>query len=446
MDALAPASEISAHAAPERSQPVGLAERIPTIDLVRGMALLGILLMNIPFFGQAHQLETEPYFRPGSTDYRVFAVVTILFEGKMRALFSMLFGAGLLMFTGRKETAGQLNTADLFYRRLLWMALFGVIHEYVLLWVGDILFDYAICGLFVYVFRNLRPRQLLLAALVCLTITGLKHIRHHLEVKEKRAKYLTAVSLETQRKKLTEEQKKDKEAWEKAVKAVKPDPKEVAEMNQKMRSDYGTIYKTLEPFNIKFHSTHLYLNLWDPLVMMFLGMALYKRGFFQNRLSTRTYGLVLAGGYGIGLPLAILHFFLGQQAVTAPARFADSQVFPEDIFYDLQRIGLALGHASLLLLVYRAGVLRWLRGIANVGQMAFSNYILQSILCGLFFYGFGLGYFGKLPYHRLYLVVAGVWVVNLIFSALWLRFFRFGPLEWAWRSLTYWERQPWRRD
>lgn len=447
MDALAPTSEVPAAVPPARNHPIGLAERMPTLDLVRGFALLGILMMNIPFFGRAPQLEPEPFFNPNSTDYRVFAVITVLFEGKMRALFSMLFGAGLLIFTSRKEAAG-LSSADLFYRRLLWMVLFGVLHEYVFLWVGDVLFDYAIAGLFLYVFRNFKPRQLLLAALVCLAIISLKNTRRHLDLKDKRAKYLTAVSLEQAKKKLTDEQKKDKEAWEKIEKGTKPDPKEVAEMNKGMRSGYFGVYKTMEPHNIRFHSTMLYLYfIWDVLLMMFIGMALYKWGFFQNKLPARTYWLVLAGGYGLGLPLAVLAFFLVQQYFTAPAHFADYQLIPKELFYDLQRIALALGHASLLLLIYRTGILRGLlRGVANVGQMAFSNYVLQTTLCSLFFYGFGLGYYGKLAYHQLYYVVAGVWVVNLVFSAVWLRFFRFGPLEWAWRSLTYWERQPLRKD
>lgn len=85
-----------------------------------------------------------------------------------------------------------------------------------------------------------------------------------------------------------------------------------------------------------------------------------------------------------------------------------------------------------------------MNGLANVGQLAFTNYLMQSVLCTLFFNGYGLGYFGKQAVHQLYYVVAGVWVVQFIFSTIWLRYFRFGPLEWVWRSLTYWKRQPMR--
>ncbi|GAB2577541.1 DUF418 domain-containing protein [Spirosoma areae] len=414
--------------------------------MVRGMALLGILLMNIPYFGQAFQLETEPLLRPGSTDHTVFTFITIAFEGKMRALFSMLFGAGILIFIGRKETEGTSNPADFYYRRLLWMVLFGVIHEYVLMWVGDILFDYAIAGLFLFPFRNLKPRQLLIFGLVCIAIGGIKNERRQLELRDKRANYLQTVSLEKAHKKLTDAQKKDKEAWEKVIKNFRPDPKEVAEFTQNMRSGYGTVYKTLEPENIRFHSTFLYLGIWDVLSMMLLGMALFKWGFFSNKLPTRTYWLTLLVGYGVGFPLSMVDLSLFQQLVTNPALFADTQWISPGLGYDTQRALIGIGHASLLLLIYRSGVLSWLmQALSNVGQMAFSNYILQTLCCTLFFNGYGLGYFGKLPYHQLYYVVGVVWVINLLFSAIWLQFFRFGPLEWGWRSLTYWQRQPMRK-
>ncbi|GAB4010433.1 DUF418 domain-containing protein [Spirosoma migulaei] len=431
----------------ELPQPIALSERIQTIDVIRGMALLGILLMNIPFFGRSFQLEAEPLLHPGTTDHTVFTFITILFEGKMRALFSMLFGAGILIFISRKEASGSSGFADLYYRRLLWMVLFGVIHEYVLMWVGDILFDYAISALFLFPFRNLKPRQLLIFALVCIAIGGIKQERRQLELRDKREKYLQTVALEKTHKKLTDAQKKDKEAWEKVVKNSRPDPKEVAEFNQNMRSGYGTVYKTLEPENIRFHSMYLYLGIWDMLSMMLLGMALFKWGFFSNKLTTRTYWLTLLAGYGIGIPLSAVDLSLLQQVVTNPALYADTQWIAPALGYDLQRALVGIGHASLLLLLYRSGLVSWLmKALSNVGQMAFSNYVLQTLCCTLYFNGYGLGNFGKLPYHQLYYVVGVVWIINMVFSAIWLQFFRFGPLEWIWRSLTYWKQQPMRKQ
>jgi uncharacterized protein len=113
-----------------------------------------------------------------------------------------------------------------------------------------------------------------------------------------------------------------------------------------------------------------------------------------------------------------------------------------EVLYDIRRFLLALGHASLVMLVFRSRIVPWLmKGLANVGQMAFTNYLMQSIICTLFFYGYGLGNYDKLKFHQLYYVVAAVWVFQLIFSAIWLRYFKFGPFEWAWRSLTYGKKQ-----
>ena len=110
---------------------------------------------------------------------------------------------------------------------------------------------------------------------------------------------------------------------------------------------------------------------------------------------------------------------------------------------DIRRVFLCIGHASLIMLIFRSRIVPWLmKGLANVGQMAFTNYLMQSIFCTLIFYGYGLCFYNKLPFHQLYYVVAGIWVFQLIFSAIWLRYYRFGPFEWLWRSLTYGKKQP----
>jgi uncharacterized protein len=127
--------------------------------------------------------------------------------------------------------------------------------------------------------------------------------------------------------------------------------------------------------------------------------------------------------------------------------YVDAFRVDHSVLYDVKRVFLCLGHASLVMLVYRSRAVSWLmKGLANVGQMAFTNYLMQSIICTLFFYGYGLGYYGKLRLHQLYYVVGAVWVFQLIASAIWLRYFRFGPFEWVWRSLTYAKAQPMKRE
>jgi uncharacterized protein len=114
--------------------------------------------------------------------------------------------------------------------------------------------------------------------------------------------------------------------------------------------------------------------------------------------------------------------------------------------YNLGRVFVTLGHVAVIMLFIKSGIQMILqRALAAVGQMAFTNYIMQTLICNFIFLGFGFSLFGRLERHELYYIVFSVWVFQLIVSPIWLHYFRFGPLEWLWRSLTYWQRQPFRR-
>ncbi|GAB3914991.1 DUF418 domain-containing protein [Larkinella knui] len=436
-------SEATRYAA---AQPVAKADRIQTVDVIRGFALLGILMMNIPYFGLSHTATPRFFTAPvDSPDFRTFMTVSVVFEGTMRALFSMLFGAGMLLFMAKKDTlADGYGMPDYYYRRLFWLIVFGMFNAYLLLWPGDILYTYGVCGLFLFPFRKMKPRTYLLIAFFCVAVLGVKGIFRAMESKENREGYLKAIQLEKQKKPLTDELKKAKEGWLAVEKSTKYDKKKEEENNKSMRGSYATVFSTYLPLNTKFESVKFYQNfVWDAWALMFLGMALFKWGFFSNKLPTQTYVITLLAGYGIGLTLGWFAFWNGVAWFTNPGKTLDADTFPFQAFYHIRRATSALGHASLLLLIYRSNLVPWLmKALANVGQMAFTNYLMQSIICTLFFYGYGFGYFGKLSYYELYFVVAAVWLFQLIFSAIWLRFFRFGPFEWVWRSLTYWKRQP----
>ena len=114
--------------------------------------------------------------------------------------------------------------------------------------------------------------------------------------------------------------------------------------------------------------------------------------------------------------------------------------------YDVGRLSIALAHLGVIMLLCKTGWLGWLmRGFGAIGQMAFSNYIFHSVVCAFLFTGYGFALYGRLQRYELYYVVAAIWVFQMIVSPIWLRHFQFGPLEWLWRSLTYWKRQPMRR-
>ena len=436
-------------AKPDQPRPVAAAERIQTIDVIRGVALLGILMMNMPGFGIHWSIFSTIGRGPRDTaDFCTLAAIEIFFSGTMRGLFSMLFGAGMVLFMlNKKETPGGVTVAEYYYRRLLWLVLFGVINAYVFLWPGDILYFYGLCGMLLFPFRNLRPKWLLLIGILCIGIGVQKNMREYNELSENRARYLEAVAAEKENKQLTDEQKEGKTAWLEREKWQKPDTARINREVGKIHSGYGTIFSFFLPFNAGGETWGIYHGLWDLLCMMFIGMGLFKIGFFSNKLSTSTYLMGLLLGYGIGILLGWAMFFKGELAATNIGAYVDQYRMPHWFLNDFRRLFLCIGHASLVLLVFRSGLVSWLmKGLANVGQMAFTNYLMQSIICTLIFYGYGFSVYNKLAFHQLYYVVGAVWIFQLIFSTIWLRYFRFGPFEWLWRSLTYWKKQPMKKQ
>ncbi|MDO9374328.1 MAG: DUF418 domain-containing protein [Ferruginibacter sp.] len=425
--------------------PVETADRIHTVDMVRGVALLGILLMNIPVFGIDWSVANSVLRGPSTTtDFRTMAVIFTFFDGTMRGLFSMLFGAGMVLFTlNKKQVPGGVSVAEYYYRRLLWLVAFGMFNAYILLWEGDILFYYGLFGMLLYPFRKLAASWLIIIGILCITIGMFKNVWWFQQTRETRANYLSAVAAEKEKKKLTTKQEEAKTAWDNIIKSQAPDTVKINKNIQTMRSDYGSIFKHFIPRNSGNETWGTYHGIWDMLSMMFIGMGLFIMGFFSNKLSTSTYGMCLLVGYGLGIPIGYI-FFKGAVIDSQDiARYVDAYSIPHWVLYDGRRLLLCLGHASLIMLIYRSKVVPWLmKALANVGQMAFTNYLMQSIICTLFFFGYGFGNYNKLSVHQLYYVVGTVWIFQLIFSSIWLKYFRFGPFEWAWRSLTYWIKQP----
>src|SRR5436305_11228988 len=189
------------------------------------------------------------------------------------------------------------------------------------------------------------------------------------------------------------------------------------------------------------HSPYYAPEFIDIWCMMLIGMGLLKLGVVSGERSARFYYRCVLIGYGVGIPLnAITAYFIVKSHFDAATQaFAGST-------YDLGRLTVALGHLGLIMLIVKAGVLRLLtRSLAAVGQMAFSNYILQSVAAVVIFTGTGFALYGRFQRYQLYYVVLAIWIFELIVSPIWLRHFRFGPLEWCWRSLTYWRKQPMRR-
>ena len=431
---------------PSSAQPIAQSERIIILDSLRGIAVLGILLMNIPGFGLPYPLVQDFTIRneTGLNYYAWYVFGPGVFEGSQRALFSMLFGAGMIIFISRleKRTDG-LMPAELFFRRQLWLLVFGLFNAFVLLWFWDILYHYAICGMILFAFRRLKPKHLLIAASVCLVLMTARENRDLYKDKAVIWKGEAVAALDTTKTKLTAQQKEHLSAMQGMKDRTSPEAKKkrVEKDQQEVLGSYATLYENRSNRSAQGELQAMYYFLiWDILLFMFIGMAFFKMGILQGEAKTKVYAWMTIIGLGVGLPLSYL--FLKPDIDLQFNYYLITKQRTFD-FYEIQRLVHSLGIFGLIMLMYKSGWFKWLFSLMRpVGQMAFTNYLLQSIICGLFFAGIGFGMFGKLERYELYYVVGAVWVFEIILSHIWMKQFRFGPFEWTWRSLTYWKRQP----
>lgn len=428
---------------PPAVAPISSGERILSVDVIRGLAVLGILLMNIVGFAFHVAAYADPTVAGGATgiNFWVYALNSVLVDGKMRGIFSLVFGAGVMVLTSRLANRGAAaDAADIHYRRMYWLMLFGVVHAY-LLWWGEILYPYALLGLLLYPMRRLSARGLLITGTVLAVLVtgfGVAGAFRVVSLRDEAAKAdLAAASGEP----LTEEQTDAQKAWRDHLKFAKPDAAEVTRVNEAFGGSFVSALKERAKLVAFFHFMPYYFPLmWDMLCMMLFGMALVKTGALGAERSYAFYGKMAAIGYAIGIPA---HVWMVWRNVST--NFEPIALGFTGIAYTPARIAVCFAHIAVVMMIMKAGRLRWITSpLAAVGQMAFTNYILQSIICSTIFYGYGFGLFGKLERYQAYYVVLGCWIVHLVFSPLWLRHYRFGPLEWCWRSLTYWQRQPMR--
>lgn len=410
---------------PGRGAPTPPSQRIGALDAVRGFAVLGILPMNV-FTGFA--LHTAVYFNPavqGGFDrinYAVWLAAHLLFDLKMMAIFSMLFGAGMMLLVERAAARSPgLSAAPIYYKRLAWLLLIGLAHAY-LLWFGDILFTYALCGAALYPLRRIPPSAL--AATGCVLIIAAMPIWIGFGVL---VDYFRA---------------EDPEVWEAMREGFDPTPEQIEAESAQRLGTYPVFFLWNAVQALTMQTVVLAMfSLWRVLGLMMLGMALMKWGVFTASRPRAFYAAMTLLCYGIGLPAVAL----GAHRLTEHG-FDTVYVLTAGWWYNyLGSIPVALGHVGLFMLIATSGIFRRATAaLAAVGRMALSNYLLQSIICVPLFAGWGLGLFGQLDRIELAGVIAAIWAFQLIASPLWLARFRFGPAEWIWRTLTYGRPQPMR--
>ncbi|MDQ6756891.1 MAG: DUF418 domain-containing protein [Bacteroidota bacterium] len=426
--------------------PLNKKERILFLDCTRGIALLGILLMNSMAQGQPHFFyEFMNLNQPlKGLNFYAWVVERGFFEGTMRGLFSILFGAGTILLLSRlqKQKSG-IEPADIFYRRMLWLLAFGLINAFLFLWPGDILYPYALLGLLLFPFRNWNTKKLLWGVLFLLVLGTYRENRMLYDTKDVITKGQLAENLETKKQKLTEEQQGDLKKWQgfkeenTSAGMMKKAMSETKKVQEK-RHSYVSMVKYYRDINMMIESVFFYNGWWDMLMFFFLGIALLKSGFLEGKRSTALYVAVTIIGIGVGVYLnyILLKSEYGNRfdVVVLTQKWNIS-------YYQIRRLFQTMGYLSLLILLYKIIPFRKILHIfAPVGQMAFTNYLMQSIITSIIFYG--MGWFGQFQRYQIYYVVLGIWVFQIIFSTIWLRYFLFGPFEWLWRSLTYLRKQP----
>lgn len=367
-------------------------------------------------------------------NYLSWLFTHLIFENKMVTIFSTLFGVGLyIQVTRAEERLGKAGSArGLYFRRVGWLLLFGLAHAY-LFWYGDVLTYYALIGMLIYWVRRWRPRtQIILGILLILfgtvMLVGLSYVL------DATIEYLRAHP----------EMKKDAEDLKKMEEAFNPAPAKVEEDARKVRqADFFSLIGLRTGHTLQFQVMGMItFVLWRFSGLMLFGMALYKLGGFNLNWNDKRYWRWVLFGFGIGIPMTVYGTWLrsGLSEMTTSLRIMGTW----DYYGSL---GMAAGYFALVMLMVKHGWLVTLQNrLAAVGQMAFTNYLMHTLICTSIFHGWGLAQFGLWSLSKLFLLVMAIWLLQLAISPMWLKHFHFGPVEWLWRTLTYLKLQPFRRS
>jgi len=389
--------------------PVSAGDRIAQLDVLRGIAILGILMVNAPAFAMPFEVMGDPELSPlpfEPADRRVWWVMTTFFEGKFISLFSLLFGVSLYLVGGERDDPVR---EPVLVRRLLWLAVFGLTHG-ALIWFGDILLHYAVIGFLMFLFRSWSARKLLVAGTIWFAASGLMFLAFHGLMELAPA-----------------------EAMERQMVVG------VERALVDFRADLGSVQAANAADWVGAAVAGLVFQGPRTLSLMMLGLGLYKAGVFSGRARPAVY----LGFVGAGLAaLAVI-------GTAAAGRTAGESGFgwaglPNSLLAPV----VTLGYVGAVLLALKSGAGRAFgRVLAPVGRMAFTNYLTQSLIMTAIFYGGGrgLGLYGRLDWADWVWIVLAVWALQLVWSPLWLSRFTMGPFEWIWRRLSYGRPIPLRR-
>ena len=390
-----------------RATPPG--ERAIGLDALRGVAILGILILNVrSFAGVGDGYLYPPAVGATGVDELAYAMTAWLAQSKFVTIFAALYGAGIILATRRIEEGGG-RSWPTFARRSAILAAVGLGHL-LFVWYGDILFIYAVVGLIAFPLRRLSTRGLWLAAggatLLFVAVVGLLGL----------AFWAGATFQEGDpRVNAAELFDFDADIWRAETAA------HLGPYSGQLAHRAGEV-----PF-VAFG-----IVLFGPSVLglMLAGMALLRSGFLTGGWSGRSYAITATVGLTVGVAASGALVWLGWRDGWSPVWWP---MLGQLLGLQLAALPFSLGIAALVI-----GLSRGQGPLAATGRMAFTNYLAQSLTCTFIFYGgWGLGLFGRVGYAGQLGFVAGIWMVQVAFSVLWLRRFRYGPLEWLWRWATY---------
>lgn len=424
--------------------PVTGMERITAIDTLRGVAVLGILVMNIYAFAMPFAAYANPLLMGGTEPWNLgtWFATHILFDQKFMTIFSMLFGGGLIIMWER-AVSRDARFGPIYYRRQFWLLVIGALHAY-LIWFGDILFSYAATGMLVFLFRKMRPKTLIIVACVMLPIPLLTGQLNGVYMNKMQAEIVEIEAASAAGEELSEDQITTKEEWDAMAAFLAPSEETVrADVEANLGSYSGVVSHRAPLVLIMQTSSLLFFLIWRVGGLMLLGMAFVKLGILTGKRDTAFYRKMLGFGYGLGLPLTIWSAYdLNAHDFDALYAFQAGMIWNY-----VGSILVAFGHIALVMLIVRNNV--WPRLMARftaVGRMALTNYLMHSVILTTIFYGYGFGLYGEIPRLAQMGFVAAMLAMQLWLSPIWLHHYRFGPAEWLWRSLTYLKAQPMRRS
>ncbi len=414
--------------------------RIETLDILRGIAILLIFLLNIPGMGNTvFSHDGDPRLLGWSpADQACWWFLNVALAGTQRGLLQLLFGAGAVILLERTmRPDGPVEVADLYFRRTLWLMAFGLFDIFALLWFGDILLVYAIAALFLFPFRRLGPKTLITIALLCLMVPTARGFVAYQAGGRMQAAVAQATLKQDQGKPLDEPDRKALAARAKSLEHYHPSATVLAEERAARLGSISANQQYLYSlFSDVLVPAFYPIGIFEAFATMLLGMGLFKLGVIQGDRSTRFYLILALLAYIPGL--ASRAFDVWQRT--------DFQAGPHTgmVAGSLSRLAVTLGHVALINLLMKVAAGRALLApFKAVGRTAFSTYLMQNFLgMWVLFPGFGLGLWGRFGWTGLSLVALGVMAAQVVLANLWTRAFAIGPMEWAWRSLAYLKLQP----